>query len=221
MPPPSDGSAPGGPPSDPYGPPAASSPYGQPPAPYGGSGGQDAGGQYGQPARDPYLPDYGQYDAGEKRPGSVTAAAVTTLVLAGLTAALALVATVALVVAKDDFLREMQKGIDKQDPNTSVDASTLYGVFLVVMVVLVLWALGACLLAVFVLRRSNVARIMLVISASITGLLSLLGLQSGVSVVTLVGSVVVIVLLFTGRARAWFKGKGAPGGPQPPGQTIF
>ena len=224
-PPPSDGSAPGGTPADPYGPPPTS-PYGQPPAPYGGSGGQYPGGQYpsgqyGQPARDPFMPDYGQHALGAKRPGTVTAAAVTTLVLAGVTAAFTLLATIGLVVAKDDFLRRVQDGIDKQNSNTSLDASTLYGVFIVVLVVVVLWALGACLLAVLVLRRSNVARIMLVVSASITALLSQLAIASALSVVTLVGGIAVIVLLFTGSARAWFKGQGTPQAQQVPEQTIY
>lgn len=195
-------------------PPDGSNPYGEPPAAYGA-------GQFGQSAQDPYLPDYGQQPAGDKRPGTVTAAAVVTLVLAGLSAAFMLVATIGLVVAKSDFLREVQKGLDKQDPNTTLDATTLYGAFIVVLVVLVLWSLAACLLAVFVLRRSNVARIVLIISASITALLSLVGIQSGVSIVTLLGSVVVIVLLVTGAARAWFKRQDGLGSPQQPGQTIF
>ena len=49
------------------------------------------------------------------------------------------------------------------------------------MVGLVVWCVIAIVLAVLVLRRSNVARILLVISCSVTALLSLLGVASGVS----------------------------------------
>ena len=56
-----------------------------------------------------------------------------------------------------------------------------------------------------VLRRSNVARILLVISASVTALLSLLSITSGISLVVLIAAVATIVLLFAGGASAWFK----------------
>ena len=65
------------------------------------------------------------------------------------------------------------------------------------------------LLGVFVLRRSNVARILLVISSAVVAVFSLLGITSGLSVVTLAAAVAVIVLLFVGGANDWFSGRGA------------
>ena len=62
--------------------------------------------------------------------------------------------------------------------------------------------------AVLVLRRSNAARITLVVSSAVTALISLFGIGSGVSAITLLAAVAVIVLLFVGGANDWFKGKG-------------
>ena len=56
------------------------------------------------------------------------------------------------------------------------------------------------------LRRSNVARILLVISSAVVALFSLLSITSGVSAVWLVAAIAVIVLLFVGGAGDWFKG---------------
>ena len=62
----------------------------------------------------------------------------------------------------------------------------------------------ACVLAVFAMRRSNVSRILLVISASVAGLLSLLAIGSVVSAVWLLACIAVVVLLFTGGAGDWY-----------------
>jgi hypothetical protein len=71
------------------------------------------------------------------------------------------------------------------------------------------WSLIATILGVLVLRRSNGARIALVVSSAMTILLSLLAIGSGVSAITLIGGIAVIILLFTGGASEWFKRKNA------------
>ena len=72
------------------------------------------------------------------------------------------------------------------------------------LVVVILWCLIACVLAVFTMRRSNAARITLVVSATVAGLLSLLGIQSQVSAVPLLACLATVILLFTGGAGDWF-----------------
>jgi hypothetical protein len=79
----------------------------------------------------------------------------------------------------------------------------------------VVWSLIAVVLAVFVLRRSNTARILLVISASVVAVLSLLTIAGGATVVTLVASVATILLLFVGGAGDWFKRTGGHPGAYP------
>lgn len=172
-------------------PPAYGQPYGQQ-QPYG----------YGQPfSGSAYPPLPGS--AG--RPGGVTAAGVITLVLSGLCAALFLILSLVMFAAKGDFLDAMKDELaDRDNALTINDLDQLYGVIVTVILAFLIWCLAACVLAVLVLRRHNVARILLVVSSSVTALVSLLAITSGVSVVTLAGSIAVIVLLFTGGANDWF-----------------
>ncbi len=161
---------------------------------------------------------YGQSDpygtapqpSGERRPGTVTAAAWITMVLSAIVAALFGFTALALLVARDQVIAEMEKVPEFRDAN--IDADAAVGVLVAVMLGLVVWALIAIVLGILVLRRSNVARILLVISASVTALVSLLAVGSGVSAVPLIGAVATVVLLFTGGAGPWFKRVGAAGG---------
>ncbi len=174
---------------DPYGPPPTSgqSPYGQ----------QPAHGQYGQPA----YGQYGQQPAGDKRPGTVTAAAWITIVFSGLTAVFLFLIALVFVVARDDFVAgfEEEWASSGAGADLDIDAEQLAGVIVALFLFLAVWALIAVVLAIFVLRRSNAARILLVISSSVVALFSLIGIASGVSIVTLGAAAAVIVLLFVGR----------------------
>jgi hypothetical protein len=178
-------------------------PYGQP-DPYGQPS------PYGAPAQ----------PNGDRRPGTVTAAAWITMVFAAIVAAIFGLTGLALVIARDQVITEMERVPEFQD--TNIDADSTVGVLAAVMFGLVVWALIAIVLAIFVLRRSNVARILLVISSTVVALASLLTITSGVSAVLLIASVAVIVMLFAGGAGAWFKRLdtypgGYPGGyPQAP-----
>ena len=184
-------------------------PYGQPsqgqqPQSYGQ---QPYGSQpYGQ---QPYGSPVG--DAG-KRPATVTAAAWISIVFSALTAALFGVIAFGLLVARDQVVEEIQKSPDYQDINVDVDQA--YGVAVALMFGIFVWCVIAIVLAVFVLRRSNVARILLTISAAVTAVLSLLGIAGGIPIVTLIAAIAVLVLLYVGGAGDWFKGvpSGGQGG---------
>jgi hypothetical protein len=201
----------GPPPSEnPYGqppPPAQPPAYGQPQAPYGQPGAQPAYGQQPGYGQQPYgQPGYGAPGVDrDKRPATVTAASVVTLILAGLSALLYLFVLVALLVARDSVLDEIERQPGFEDAGISADSA--FGAAVVVVAILAVWCLVACVLAVLVLRRSNVSRIMLVISSAMAAVFSLLGITSGISAITLLGSIAVIVLLFTGGAGEWFKGR--------------
>jgi hypothetical protein len=194
---------------DPYGPPPQGSPYGQQPQaqqPYGTQ-------PYGQA---PYgQQPYGQ-PTGDRRPGTVTAAAWIAIVFSGITAVFLGLGALGLVVARDDVIseieREMQSGATGTDVQLDFDPESIVGVLVAVILVLLAWALVAIVLAVFVLRRSNVARILLVISSGVVALLSLIGIASGISVVSLIAAIATIVLLFVGGAGDWFKGPSAYAG---------
>jgi hypothetical protein len=226
----------------PYGPPPSQNPYGQPANPYGEQpsqqnpyggqpqqnpyGGQPQQNPYGQPAQPPAYgqqPSYGQPGYGyggpatDKRPGSVTAAAVITLIFSGLSLLLYAFILVALVVARDEVVDEITRQPDFEDAGISADSA--FGVIVAFVVVFLVWCVIACILAALVLRRSNAARITLVVSSAVTALFSLLAITSLVSAVTLLAAVATIVLLFVGGANDWFKRRGQQ--PAIPGMTQY
>ncbi len=211
----------GQPPANPYGQPPAN-PYGQPPAapqapqesqppPYGAQPPNAAPAQYtaqyAQPGQ-PYgeSPGYGLSADPDKRPGTVTAAGIITLVLSGLTLALGLIGLIGLTAARDDFAEEINRtsGLEDIDPDAAFAAA------FAVLVVFLVWCLAAMILAVLAMRRSSVARILLIISAVMTALVSLLAIASLISAVTMIGAITVTVLLLTGGAGQWYAGKGQP-----------
>ena len=231
-PPPSQN--PYGQPANPYGqqpPPQQQNPYGeQPPQQQNPYGEQPPQNPYGQPTQPPAYaqpPAYGQQPAygqpgypygpaTDRRPGSVTAAAVITLIFSGLSLLLYAFALIALLVARDEVVTAITEEPQFEDLGISADAA--YGAILAFVGVFLVWSLIAGILAVLVLRRSNAARITLVVSSSVTALISLFGIGSGVSAITLLAAVAVIVLLFVGGANDWFKGKGHP---TIPGMTQY
>lgn len=174
-----------------------------PPQPFG----QPQYGQHGQPAY--AQPSYGQPAVDpDKRPTTVTAAAIITIALSGIVFVLLALGLVALGVARDDVVEQMsgEPALGDIDPNDLVT------VLFVVFAAFLVWCLLAIVLAVFALRRSPGARIGLVVSSALAATLSLLGISSGTSLVTLVGAIAVIVLLFTGGAGAWYsRGRGGQG----------
>ncbi len=204
-PPPSNpyGSAPP-PPANPYAaqPPPPANPYGQAPFPQ-----QPAGQQpYGETPIGDGLDMYGRplNPTDEPRPGTVTAAGWITLVVAGLSAILYGFITIAMIVSKDDVLNEINKALAEQGSTGDFDAESAFGVVVGVLVVVVVWCLIACALAVFAMRRSNAARYTLVVSAVVAGLLSLIGIKSAVSAIPLLACLATVILLFTGGAGDWF-----------------
>ena len=201
------------PPPDPYGQPPAQPAYGQPAAenPYGQApfGQQQPQGYYAQQPPPGPLGDgldmYGRPLVREARPGTVTAAAWITLIMSGLTGALFGFITLGMLVAKDDVVTEMDKAFAEQGVTGDFSAEDAYGFFVFALVVLTLWCIIACVLAVFAMRGSNVSRILLVISSVVAGLLSLVAIGSVISAVWLLACVAVVILFFTGGAGEWYR----------------
>jgi len=182
--------------------PYAQNPYGQ--QPYGGA-------PYAQQPPPGPLGDgldmYGRPLGNDQRPGNVTAAAWITLVFSGLTLLLFGFITLAMFIAKDDVITEIDKQIRESGGSSDFNANDAYGLVVGILLVFTFWCLIACILAVFAMRRSNVARILLVISSAIAGVICLLGITSVVSAVPLLACIGVIVLLFTGGSNDWFAGR--------------
>jgi len=203
-----------GQPTDPYGQPANPNPYGQAPAPnpYGQPYGEQPQPAHGQQPPAPYGSPYTPAATGDARPGGVTAAGWITIILSGLSAAMFGLVAVLFLVARDQIVTEMNKSPEFRD--LDIDGDSIVGVMVAFMLVLVLWAAISMVLGIFVLRRSNVSRILLVISAAVVAVGSLLGITSVISAVWLIAAVAVIVLLFVNGAGDWFNRTPTyPGGP--------
>lgn len=191
------GQPPSGPP--PSGPPP-SGPYGEPPYPPPSSGQP----QYVQPAYP--LAGYGGHPGTfrdpDRRPVTVTIASVLTWIGAGATTALMLAFVAILAFAGDSFVRAFER--TAQASNVALTGNQARALGWSVAAVFLVWSLAAIVLAVLAFRRSNAARIALVVSSVMAALLSLVGITSGLSAVTLLMAVATVVLLFTGGANQWY-----------------
>jgi hypothetical protein len=209
----SGGTPPDGPPPEPspYGqPPPAQPAYGQqPPPPPQYSQPQYGQQQYGQPAygQAPGSQPYGTVDP-DKRPGTVTAAGVITIIMGGLTGLAFGVLTLLVLVSRDEMVDSLRTE-GELDNLTTNDVNAVA----VVCAIATVWSLISIVLAVLAMRRSNGARIALVISSAVTALASLLLVWLLIPALNLIAAVAVIVLLFTGGAGPWFKREAPPATP--------
>ena len=151
--------------------------YGQQPA-YG----QGQQPSYGDPAYggQPAYGNQGGYGrASDARPGTVTAAGWITIIASGLTALMLGLSMIGVVVAREPMLDAM-----RNDPNVNsaledqVTYDQISGVILATLAVLTVWSIIAVILGVMVLRRSNAARILLVISAGVCAILTLISIAA-------------------------------------------
>ena len=204
--------------------------YGYPPQQYGQPPyGQQYPQQYGQPqyGQPPYGQQYGRPPYGgpgpsdtDARPMTVTVAAWITWVLSGLTLAFFLLVTFALVAAQDqlgplidDALGQVQG--DATMSQYDFNRDDVVAAMWIMVVIALFWAVAAMVLAWFAYRRANWARILLVVSAGFTLLLSLPTFPAGL--LQTLGAGAVIILFFTGGANQWYarRDPAAPGYPGP------
>ena len=205
-------------------PPQSPPPYGYPQQQYGQQYGQPPypPQQYGQPyGQQPYgRPPYGAPSSVDRdaRPMTVTVAAWITWVLSGLTLAFFLLVTFALVAAQDqlgplidDALRQVEG--DAAMGQYDFTRDDVVAAMWIMVVIAMFWAVAAIVLAWFAYRRANWARILLVVSAGFTLLLSLPTFPAGL--LQTLGAATVVILLFTGGANQWFarRDAGAQGYP--------
>jgi len=141
----------------------------------------------------------------ERRPSGVTVACLTAIVLSSITALLMLLGLFGVLASRDAVEDEMMKNSDFRE--LDISAGDVIAVVTVVLVVLIIWSLITVLLGVLTMRRSNVARILLVVSSAVVALLSLVGITSVFTAIWLLGGITVIVLLFIGDASRWFSRK--------------
>ena len=171
-----------------YGPPNLSGPasYGPPPAygpqPYGPS---------------PYGP--GGWQLPESRPAGVTAAAVITLVGAGLAALIGGFVSLAFLLARDSFEEGLARELEDFSASQQSAVVSVVGWYFIGCTFL---ALVAIVLAILLLRDRHRVRVPLVVLSAITALLGIPLFPFGL--LWSVAAISVIILLFVGSAGAWF-----------------
>ncbi len=223
-----------------YGQPPHGQGYGQPPhgqgyaQPQPGQGGQGYGPQYarpvygqpqygqpvyGQPQGQQPYGAYGSRPDADRRPTTVTAAAWTTWVFAGLTLIGLLLSIAGLVGARDEILAELARNPDVAQFDYSADQ--LMSVIWVMMIILVIWTVSALVLAWLAFRRSGWARIALVVSSAMAALFTLFGaLGSPLLLVVTLAAGATAVLLFVGGANEWYSRRGGSAGQAGPFQPY-
>lgn len=140
------------------------------------------------------------------RPPAVVWACVLTWICSGLTAAGAVLSGVVFALNPDYLLDE----VHRQSPDLAdqgVTDTVLMATTYAMLGFVVLWCLAAAVLALLTFRGVGWARVVLIVSASIAGAVSLLGSAMGgfLLVLTLIGAVVTVVLLARPEARPWFE----------------
>lgn len=138
-----------------------------------------------------------------RRPDSVVWATVLTWIFSGLT--VIVLAASGFVFAQDPhgLLTELRQQEPSLDDAGATD-SMLIAVVIVMLAIFVVWALVAALLALFVWRGREWARIALVVSAMVAGVVSIIGVVAGgITLPLLVACGVVTRLLLAPPAAAW------------------
>ncbi|GAB6984630.1 hypothetical protein [Nocardioides pyridinolyticus] len=142
------------------------------------------------------------------RPSAVTWACLLTWAGSGLTALGAIASGVLLAMRPEVLLDE----VHQQSPELEgqgVSDELLIGVTLAMLAGFVAWAVAAAVVAIFVLRGQEWARITLVVSASTAAAVFLLGSVLGAVLLalTLLTCVMAVVLLVRPEVRAWFQAR--------------
>jgi hypothetical protein len=139
------------------------------------------------------------------RPTSVMRASVLTWIFSGLTAVGLLITAVVIAVSPDTVLDDVHRRSPELEEQ-GISDDLLLAVTFVMLAAFVLWCVGAAVLAALVLRGVDWARIVLIISAAIAAVVSLVALLAGafLLVLLLTASVATILLLVRPDTAAWF-----------------
>jgi hypothetical protein len=141
----------------------------------------------------------GGWQLPESRPTGVTAAAVITLVGAGLAALIGGLVSLAFLIARDSFEEGVARELEDFSASQQSTVVSVVGWYFIGCTVL---ALVAIVLAILLLRDRHRVRVPLVVLSAITALLGIPLFPFGL--LWSVAAISVIILLFVGSAGAWF-----------------
>lgn len=182
--------------------PPAGSPWSSPPQQEVGPGHPAAGGFHAAPA-----PRTG-------RPVQVTVAVWLTWVVSAFVAFVFVLVVLTMLLDRDRLLEEIQRTPTLTDAGFTT--RQILGFMWVLSAVAIVWSLGAMALAALAFRRVEVARVALVVSGIVTGLVCLAAVPVGWP--GAVAAFTTVTLLSRRPTRDWFAGRGLP--PGPPQQPL-
>jgi len=164
--------------------------------------------QAGMGAYPPPAPAYGPRV--DRRPGTVTAAAVTAIVLAALGTVFWGLTGMFAVVAQDEFVDELHNAAGFEGYSRS-ELTDLAGVVGILCVCIAAWSVFTVVTASLSLRRHNWARIVTIITSGGWAFFGVFSVVIGVPVgIVAIGlGVTVVVLYLVGQANAWYNGTNA------------
>jgi hypothetical protein len=189
-------------------PPTTPAPPHQPSPPAPQTGPKPFEGEFGAPLPEsaPQAPGPpSPYGAGAKRPGALIAACIVVWASCAATAGFMLLFSLVMAVARDEFFDE----VERQQPNLDMqglsEAELAMGTF-VATAFIVVWCAVAVVLAVLAFRRIAWARIALVVSAAVAGLMLLVATFISPFLVLLLGAAAVTLwLLLRPEVSAWYR----------------
>ena len=164
---------------------------------------------YGQPSNYGQPANYGQPGAVQPvggRPGTVLAAGLITIILSALT----LLSSIGIFAAISDVTDSVQDYIRDHPADFNVNASDLptdsdiKSAMTGVAVIFIIVGVIGLVLGLLTILGKNWARIALIVTSALTILPALAASLGLVGLPWLVGSITVLVLLLTGKAKAWF-----------------
>jgi len=141
------------------------------------------------------------FEVEDERPATVTAACALTAIVAMFTFAILCFVGYGLLHDRDEFVDDLS---DAQDLH-GLAPDDVYTFLLVTLGVLLVWTLVAFVLALLAYRRSNAARLALVVSSVVTALLSLLTILTVAPIISMVCATAVVVMLTSRSAREWYE----------------
>lgn len=143
------------------------------------------------------------------RPRQVTTACVLTIASSATVFVGIALSLVYLLTSRAELIVEIEKELATASYD-QVSADAVADVAIGFFVVFLVWALLAIVLAIATLRRSDAARIALVVSSILAALVALLGVLVLLPLAITAAGVIVAVLLLGRDSRAWFASKPKP-----------
>jgi|SRR5690625_1526908 len=154
------------------------------------------------------LPPYGTYQVprsnqpSQRRPGTVSGAAILTIVMSSISIVCGLIAVIASAPMAD-YIADHPRDFDVRPQDVENPANIMFGL-IAFSALLIIFAITAIVFAAFVMKRQQWARVILTVLTAVTILFGAIGSVALVGAPWFISGIIVVVLLYTGGANSWF-----------------